>query len=931
MSNDFEINEGVLTRYLGTESRIVVPYGVVRINAEPHIVIPEGVTKIDFEVFKSCIDVTSVTVPDGVTEIGVRAFSHCSNLTSICIPDSVTKICAGAFSQCSSLTSINIPEGVTEIEDSVFEGCTSLSSVSIPDGVTTIKSSAFCGCTSLTSITIPDGVPAICNDAFRDCKNLTSVIIPDSVCYIGFNAFSGCEKMKLIVVPPSVAEIKNGTFDYCPELTVICSEDSAVHHYCNSRRHTYLFDYQYKAFHGLIPPGIEKLSSPFLADEEKPYIFISYSHKDRDEVLQIIKTLYESGWKIWYDEGLTIGDRYDETLEEHVKNCTVFLLFVSENSVNSYYCIENEIPWAIQYNKPIIKCLLDKGLDCDIREGAVASTVTPADIEPALENVSGLIRGERREAKGISVVVNPADRDGAEGDGFAYCLYTGEHAAIAKAIMHDARNGGCTLYDAVEEGADKEKLQNCACLIVFLDKEFLSDEALTKILTEAYQAGRDIAVCQVESISNEDLPQELIGLHKMQWLHFAHGINADMNTKLARHLQKRGCRNTATLPGFEYEKTDKGIVITRYTGSNPNPRIESEYGGISVVEIAKEAFRDNIRLKAITIPDSVTVIGKNAFMGCTNLSSVIIGNGVTIIDSETFKDCTGLTSVTLSDHLSEIGQHAFQNCQSLNTVTIPDSVTYICWGAFFNCAGLNTVKLPGRIKFIESEVFKGCVNLTSVTIPDSVKTICSHAFDGCTGLASITIPDSVTKIESHAFRGCINLTVITIPDSVTEIESSVFCGCTGLTAIMIPDNVTEIESSVFCGCTGLKSISIPGSVTEIGYNAFGDCTGLTSATIPDSVKRIGDEAFSGCPNLTVICSPDSYARKYCKEKGIPVRSASPDQNEEMPVETEPSVDPTTAAQNIVSQDTGETPSGTPEANQTKPARPGFFERLFGKK
>ena len=567
MANSFEIEDRVLEAYLGTEYRITDQYGYARINAESHIIIPEGVTKIGSEVFESCIEVTSVVIPDGVTEIGVRAFSYCRNLTSIRIPDSVTKICAGAFDQCSSLASINIPEGVTEIEDSVFEGCTSLSSVTIPDGVTAMGSSAFFQCTSLASITIPDGVPAICDDAFRDCKSLTSVIIPNSVCYIGFDAFSGCEKLKLIVVPPSVTEIKNGFFDYCPELTVVCSENSVVHHYCKSRRHTFIFDYQYEAFHGLIPPGIEKLSSPFLSDEEKPFIFVSYSHKDRDEVLQIIKTLYESGWKIWYDEGLTIGDRYDLTLEEHVRNCSAFLLFATENSLNSYYCRKNEIPWAIRYGKPIIKCDLDDGLDYEIDESAVKATVSQAEIETALEQISGLIRGERREAKGISVVVNPADRDGAEGNDFAYCLYTAEHSATAKAILFEARNSGCTLYDAVEDGTDEEKLQNAACLIVFLDKAFLSDKSLTKTLTEAYQAGRDIAVCQVESISNDELPQELHGLHKMQWLHFVHGINADMNTKLARHLQKRGCRNTATLPGFEYEITDKGIIIELYTGN----------------------------------------------------------------------------------------------------------------------------------------------------------------------------------------------------------------------------------------------------------------------------------------------------------------------------------------------------------------------------
>ena len=168
-----------------------------------------------------------------------------------------------------------------------------------------------------------------------------------------------------------------------------------------------MFDYQYEAFHGLLPPGIEKLASPFPADEEKPYVFISYSHKDRDRILRIITTLYESGWKIWYDEGLTIGDRYDETLEEHVRDCAAFLLFITEQSHKSRYIIENEIPWAIRYGKPVIKCILDEGIDHEIRDGFVKATVSQSEIEPTLEKVEGLTKGERRSAKGISVLLIP--------------------------------------------------------------------------------------------------------------------------------------------------------------------------------------------------------------------------------------------------------------------------------------------------------------------------------------------------------------------------------------------------------------------------------------------------------------------------------------------------------------------------------------------
>ena len=681
MPNDFEIENGLLKKYHGTDANVIIP---------------DNVTEIGKSAFSGNESLISVVIPDGVTEISDYAFNECKNLTSVSIPDSVKKIGEWAFNKCKSLSSVTLPDGLTEIGDS----------------------------------------------GFRECSKFRTVTIPGSITDIGYGVFNSIGRLQSIVIPDSVTDIKDGAFDFTPSVTFICGEGSYTHQYCLENKRPFIFDYQYEAFHGLLPQGFKKLASPFLADEEKPFIFISYSHKARDTVLPILKTLYEDGWKIWYDEGLTIGDRYDETLEEHVRNCTAFLLFVSENSVNSYYCRENEIPWANKYGKPIIRCDLDEKPEFEPEGAAAAATVTRTEIGPALEQISGLTRGERREAKGITVVVDPADRDGAEGDGFAYCFYTEEHAAAAKAIMLEARNSGCTLYDAVEGGADEEKLQSCACLIVFLDKAFLADKALTKTLTEAYQAGRDIAVCQVESISNNDLPQELLTLHKMQWLHFAHGINADMNRKLARHLQKRGCRNTATLPGFEYEKTDSGIVIKRYTGLDPNPRIERGYGGIPVVEIAEEAFKNCAHLKTIVIPDSVKTIGDDAFRECVELSSV----------------------------------------------TIPESVTKIGRNAFYECASLTSVTVPGSVKIIERETFNLCTHMKTATLSEGVEEIGNYAFTLCMDLTSLSLPNSLKKIGREAFYTCRSLTALTIPDSVTEIDGSAFSGCPNLTITCSPDS-----------------------------------------------------------------------------------------------------------------------------------------------
>lgn len=79
---DFEIEDGVLKKYLG--------------NAET-VVIPDDITSIGDNAFWNCSSLISIHIPDSVTSIGDEAFFGCDSLESIEVPKSVTHIGRNAF------------------------------------------------------------------------------------------------------------------------------------------------------------------------------------------------------------------------------------------------------------------------------------------------------------------------------------------------------------------------------------------------------------------------------------------------------------------------------------------------------------------------------------------------------------------------------------------------------------------------------------------------------------------------------------------------------------------------------------------------------------------------------------------------------------------------------------------------------------------
>ena len=91
----------------------------------------------------------------------------------------------------------------------------------------------------------------------------------------------------------------------------------------------------------------------------EPYAFVSYSHKNSDQVYPIIKTLTDMGCRIWYDEGIPLVADYGGVLFNHIRDCAVFIIFKSFESVASPD-VDKEIHHAIDFKKKILQVVIDE-------------------------------------------------------------------------------------------------------------------------------------------------------------------------------------------------------------------------------------------------------------------------------------------------------------------------------------------------------------------------------------------------------------------------------------------------------------------------------------------------------------------------------------------------------------------------------------------
>ena len=91
---------------------------------------------------------------------------------------------------------------------------------------------------------------------------------------------------------------------------------------------------------------------------QEPFAFFSYCHKDSDRVYPLIEELTELGYRIWFDEGIGIGDEWPEVIARKLEECNTFLVAMTPNYCCSHNC-KNEMTYQVEDQKPMLPLMME--------------------------------------------------------------------------------------------------------------------------------------------------------------------------------------------------------------------------------------------------------------------------------------------------------------------------------------------------------------------------------------------------------------------------------------------------------------------------------------------------------------------------------------------------------------------------------------------
>ena len=278
---------------------------------------------------------------------------------------------------------------------------------------------------------------------------------------------------------------------------------------------------------------------------------------------------------------------------------------------------------------------------------------------------------------------------------------------------------------------------------------------------------------------------------------------------------------------------------------------------------------ENSGIEKLVIPGSVEVLSASLLSECPELREVIIQTGTKEIGRYGFWRDIKLKSITIPDTLKKIGSHSFEGCTQLTEVHISSLKAWLdtefegeysnpcsCDRAYMGFGVDYAKRAEDAYLFIEGKKLEG-----TVVIPEGINKIGNYAFSGCAGISHIIIPNGVKAIGEYAFSGCKNLKEVTISDGIETIGKCAFAGCKNLKEITVPATIRQIGESAFQS-TSLTALCIPSaSIEEIGRYFIYGCKYLEYLELHSIPKSMDKDALTNKPSMVLKLPDNTLATK----------------------------------------------------------------------
>lgn len=905
---NFRLSGSVLLKYLGSESRVVVPHGVTSVAEEAfagneaidRVILPDSVEEIGAGAFRDCLVLQTIELPGSVRCVGTGAFENCVKLLRVLLPDGVCVIEDKVFKHCHGLKEVHFGAGVRSIGEQAFYGCTALTEIALPDSLTFLGKMAFYRCRTLREASLPSGLERVeslafaqsgvkrvhmrgsgvfyGSDIFYGCTRLRSLVLEHGVRHIPDKLAYGCSGLKQVVLPDTLESVGRHALEYTPFLE---SWRRQLKNSADGGRDVF-WDGTDAAGDFRIPDGTRIVAGGAFYGN-RAITSVSFPESVSwigPAALKGCESLCRAVWpgginaaeaevfsgcvnltKVCWGQDEFLPVPWQTVKERAFYNCRsldhIFLdhvLFVGKEAFKG----------CSSFRAPKANVLRQVG------ENAFEHTL--CDDNPSSFSVVGSVLVDGRRCLGRVEVPEGITAIGP----FAFAGNRQVTGLCLPESLRDIGDGafwGCSgltdiRFPSFLDTVGIRAFEKCAGLVrVVLRAGFVGAAAF------AYCVSLEKAVLKGPGILEPRLFEGCRNLRECL---------CSQASVVGRYCFS-GC---GKLEAFDFRTVRE---VRDYGFQNCDSLRHAAFMDNTVIR--PHAFEDCGRLERIFLdgPQGQVRLYEYAFSGCTAISRVvfqgkawifgeyrdivrdtipemvrlIFHSGFSCFDVEKEEILCGYRGagriVRIPRGIRRIEAEVFRDVLMLEEVTIPDSVEYIGARAFHGTGWIKRQQDLAPLVVVNRMLLDGSCCRGDVVVPEDVRLVCGWAFAGGMGIERIRFLSDRVKVEPYAFRNCIYLKELVLGDG----SSVVFQGIgdrkrelapVAMQAVMDMLNCFKTdENDVLAECTGnISRLLVADGIRAVGHGVFQDGNLLTEITLPLSVSSIGNQAFAGCKWLKCV-------------------------------------------------------------------------------